>query len=118
MGKYSVAKSKLGAPKLESLSPIDESFFQNLKQSHLQITVWRYSLNSDPPTVGICFYGCGKNGETKYFIPLPVAPDVFLPPQEIMKVFRYSCNSENSFKSGTAPVTCLAQLHDQLHESV
>lgn len=39
---------------------------------------------------------------------LPVASDVFLPPQEIMKVFRYSCNSENPCKSGTAPVTCLA----------
>ena len=71
MAKHSIAKSKLGAPKLESLSPTDESFFQNLKQCHLQITVWRWrcSLNSDPPTVCIFFYGFGKNGETKYLIP-------------------------------------------------
>ena len=42
--KYSVAKSKLVAPKLESLLPADESFFQNLKRSHVEIAVWRCSL--------------------------------------------------------------------------
>ena len=31
MWKDSIAKSKLGTPKLESLPPTDESFFQNLK---------------------------------------------------------------------------------------
>ena len=106
MLKYSIAKSKLGAPKLESLSPTDESFFQNLEQSHFQIAIWRCSLNSDPPTVGICFYGCGKDCKTKYLIPLPVAPDAFLLPQEIMKVFRCGYKSENPCKSGTAPVSC------------
>ena len=42
-------------------------------------------------------YGWGKNGETKYHIPLPVALDDCWVPEEIMKVC--SCNSENSCKS-------------------
>ena len=53
MWKYSFAKSKLGAPKLESLPPTDNSFFQNLKRRHLQIAARRYSLNADPPAVDI-----------------------------------------------------------------
>ena len=52
-----IANSKSGAPKLESLPPTDDSFFQNLKGSHLQIAVWRYLLNADPPTVDIYLYG-------------------------------------------------------------
>ena len=100
MWKYGTAKSKSGAPKLESLPPTGESFFQNLKRSHLQIAVRRYSLNADPPTVDIYLYRWGKDGETKYLIPLPVAPDICLVPEEIMKVFRCGYTSENSCKSG------------------
>ena len=99
MWKYSTAKSNLGAPKLESLPATDEYFFQNLKRSHLQIAVERRSLNADPRTVDICFYRCVKKDETKYLIPLPVAPDVCLVPEELTKVFRSGCVSENSPKS-------------------
>ena len=53
MWKYSFAKSKSGASKLESLPPTDNSFIQNLKRTHLQIAAWRYSLNADPPAVDI-----------------------------------------------------------------
>ena len=84
MWNNSTAESKSDAPKLESLPPTDESFFPNLKRSHLQRAVWRCSLNADPPTVDICLYGWGKDDKTKDLIPLPVAPDVCLVPQEIM----------------------------------
>ena len=85
MEKYMIANSKSGAPKLESLPPTDDSFFQNLKGSHLQIAVWRYLLNAD--------------GEIKYLISLPVAPDVCLVPEQIMKVVRCGYTSENLCKS-------------------
>ena len=78
--------------------PTDESFFQNMKRSHLQIAVWRCSVNADPPTVYIDLYGWGNDGETKYLIPLLVAPDVCLVPEKKMKVFRCGCTSENSCK--------------------
>ena len=80
--------------------PTDESFFQNMKRSHLQIAVWRCSVNADPPTVYIDLYGWGNDGETKYLIPLLVAPDVCLVPEKKMKVFRCGCTSENSCKWG------------------
>ena len=44
-----IAKSKSGAPMFENLPPTDESFFQDLERSHLQIAAWRCSLNADPP---------------------------------------------------------------------
>ena len=100
MWNNSIAESKSGAPKLESLAPTDESFLQNLKRSHLQRAVWRCSLNADPTTVDICLYGWGKDDKTTDLIPLAVAPDVCLVPQEIMKVFRCGCTSENSCESG------------------
>ena len=85
MQKYSIEKGKLGTPKLESLVPTHESFFQNLKRTHLLIAVWRCLLNADPLTVDINLHGWAKEGETKYIIPLTVAPDVCLVPEEIMK---------------------------------
>ena len=81
-------------------NPTDESFIQNLNQSHSQIAVWKCSLNADHPTVDVYLYGWGKEGENKYFIPLLVAPGVCLVPEEIMKVFRCVCDLENSCKSG------------------
>ena len=65
MWKCSIAKSKSVASKLGSLPPTDKSFFQNLKRSHLQIALWSYSLNPDPPTVDIYLYGWKKDSETK-----------------------------------------------------
>ena len=99
MEKSMIANNKSGAPKLESLPPTDDSFFQNLKGSHLQIAVWRYLLNADPPTVDLYLYGWGKDGEIKYLISLPVAPDVCLVPEQIMKVVRCGYTSENLCKS-------------------
>ena len=73
-------------------------FFQNLKRSHLEKAVWRCLLNADPPTVYINLKGWGKEGKTKYLIPLPVALDVCLVPEGIMKVFTCGCDSENLCK--------------------
>ena len=100
MWKYAISKNKSVAPKLESLPPTDEAFLENLKRGHLQVAVWRTSLNANPPQVDIYLYGWGKEGMTKYLIPLPVSPDVCLVPEEIMKVFRCGCASENACKSG------------------
>ena len=43
--KSMILRNKSGAPKLESLPPTDEAFFQNLKRAHLQIAVWKSSIN-------------------------------------------------------------------------
>ena len=104
-------KSKSGALYLESLPPTDKSFFQNLKQSHLQTAVWRCLLNADLPTVDIHPYRDGKEGEIKHHIFLPIPPDICLIPEAIMKVFRCRCASANSSKLGNcycnkSPLSC------------
>ena len=51
-------KTRITAPILESFPPTDEAHHENLKMSHLQAAIWRYSLNSHPPDVDIYHYGC------------------------------------------------------------
>lgn len=58
----------------------------------------RFLLNTDSLEVGVYLYGWRKDGETKYLIPFPGAPDMFLVPDEIIKVFRCGCTSENLYK--------------------
>ena len=110
MAKHSIAKSKQDAPKLESLPPTEKSFFQDLKWRHSQIAVGRCSWNADPPTVDIYLYVWENDDKTNYFIPLPVAPNVCLVPEDIMKVFRCTCTLINSLKSGNCPCnkSCLS----------
>ena len=73
-------------------------------QSHIKIL--RLSHITDPPTIDIYLYGLGKDGKTKYLITLPVASDNFLVLEEIMKVFRCGCSSENSCKSRKFRLPC------------
>ena len=54
-------KNNSTAPKLESLPPTDLVFQENLKQAHIQIAIWRNSLNSDPLHVKIIDYGWSKD---------------------------------------------------------
>ena len=61
MWKYTIAKSKSSAPKLWSLPRTGGSSFQKLKWRHLQIAVWRYLLNGDPPY--LCW--CRNDDKTK-----------------------------------------------------
>ena len=72
-------------------------------QSHIKIL--RLSHITDPPTIDIYLYGLGKDGETKYLI-MPVASDIFLVLEVIMKVFRCGCSSENSCKSRKFRLPC------------
>ena len=78
----------------QSLPPSDKSFFQNFKQSHLQIAAWRCSLNADPATVGIW-----ERMVRLSSLFLSLALDICLVPEEIMKVFRCGCTSEDLCKS-------------------
>ena len=98
--KHSITKNKSNASKLETLPPTDEAFSENLKRGHLKIAVWRCSLSAVPPIVDIYLHGWGKEGQTKYVVPITVSQDVHLVPDEILKIFRCGCASENSCISG------------------
>ena len=67
--------------------------------------MWRSSLDTDPPTVDIYHHGWDKEGETKYVVPMLVNKDVSLVPEEILKVFRCGCSSDNPCKSGHCSCT-------------
>ena len=57
-------------------------------------------MSAAPPTVDIYLYGWGKEGQTKYVVPILVSENIHLVPSEILKIFRCGCDSENSCKSG------------------
>ena len=62
--KHCITKNKSNAPKLETLTPTDKAFLENLKRGNLQIVVWRCSLSAVTPVVDIFLHGWGKEGQT------------------------------------------------------
>ena len=51
VGKQSGPDCVAGAPKLASLSPTNEAFNENVARAHLQLAVWRNTLQTDPPAI-------------------------------------------------------------------
>lgn len=87
-----VALSKACAPKLTSLPPTTEAFEQNVARAHLQVAVWRKTLDPNPPALDPTKYGWTK--DDKSLIPVTVPPNVRLAPAELLKLIRCSCASE------------------------
>ena len=64
----------------------------------LQIAIWKNLTNPQTPVVDVLSYGWQKEEAEKYLI--PIDSDTQLIPDELLKIFKCGCSSENSCKSG------------------
>ena len=89
-----VGRSLASAPKLASLPPTTEAFKENVARAHLQIAIWKSSLQQSPPALDPVKYGWCRDAVSKSLTPLTVPDDVSLAPQELLKLIRCSCGGD------------------------
>jgi len=100
-----VGRSKAAAPDLCSLPPTTEAFKQNVLRAHLQMAIWRHSLNADPPDLDPTSYGWSKDEASASLSPTTVQDGVTLAPEQLLKLIRCSCKSDNACKSSRCSCT-------------
>ena len=81
-----VSRSIASAPMLSSLHPMTESFAQNAARAHLQVTVWRNSM--EPRDFG------WTQVAGKEMYPTPISDGVALAPDALLKVVKCCCGGE------------------------
>ena len=53
-----------------SLPPMNESFEENVNQSHFQRVIWKSALDLEPPDLDRMLYGWSKDKIAKSFVPI------------------------------------------------
>ena len=90
-----VGKAPSCAPKLCSIPPTSEAFGENVKRAHLQASIWRKALDSDPPESDRLKFGWNKNEQLKALVPVMLPKEVPLAPQDVLKLIKCSCESQS-----------------------
>lgn len=107
--RYKVWAGKFGntsswTPKIETLPPSTEAFTENVKSAHLQTSVWKAAVCSDPPAADPVNFGCTKHEPSKSLLPVTVPASVPLAPEEIMQLIK--CGCEGSSPCRTLRCSC------------
>ena len=105
-----VSRSVACAPKLASLPPTTEAFSQNTVPAHLQVAVWRNTMDPDPPTITPTSFGWTQRYGKEMF-PTLLPDAVPLVPDALLKVVKCSCGGDSPCKTNTfgcrhANITC------------
>ena len=98
--KNKVARNNSAAPKLESFPPTDQAFHVNLKRAHFHAAIWRNSLVENPPVVNVLDFGWIKETSASCLFPSTVPSGIKLVPDELLKIMKCGCGSEQACKSG------------------
>ena len=99
MWSTKVSRNIGAAPKLQSLPPTNEAFRENVARAHLQVAIWRQSLQLNPPDMDPLAHGWTRRDGSTSLIPATVADNVTLAPDEILKMIKCSCDSDMPCKS-------------------
>jgi len=94
-----VGRSTACAPKLPSLPPTDEAFMENVARAHLQVAVWKKAIDAMQPVLDATVYGWYHEQGSSSLSPTPLPENVPLAPEELLKLIRCTCSSENACKT-------------------
>ena len=94
-GKY-----RASAPKLQTLPPTTEAFHQNVLRAHIQTAHLFAALDIDPPDLDPKQFDYEADHINKRLIPRPLAQNVEVAPENLMKLVRCGCCSGQSCKTG------------------
>ena len=87
-----VSKNITSALRLQTLPPTDEALNQNILLAHIQIAIWRNSLEPDPPALDPQYYGWYLDDGSLSPVMLP--PHTAQAPEALLKVIKCSCKGD------------------------
>ena len=91
-----IGRSKATAPKLCSLPPTTEAFKANVARAHLQVGVWRRSLEACPAAIDPTAHGWSRDVASGALVPTIVVPvNTPLVPPELLTLIKCTCHSQN-----------------------
>ena len=93
------------APKLEKLPPTTEAAFENFMRMHIQLCDWYSAMDLDPPDMDPVEFGFDADHVNKVLEPRPLASNVEVVPENILKMISCGCSSEQSCKTGKCTCT-------------
>jgi hypothetical protein len=108
--RYKVWTAKYGrsittAPKIQSLPPSTAAFTENVKRAHLQTSIWKVAVCSDPPQADPLNYGYIRHEPSKSLPPTTVPDGEPLAPDPILALIRCNC-SEGESRCKTSRCSC------------
>ena len=88
------------APKLCTLPPTTEAFEQNVRRAHHQLAQWYSALDGEPPNLNAVDFGWEVDDTNKSLIPRNLADGVPYAPDNILKLVRCGCSSDQPCRGG------------------
>ena len=88
-----VSHSIGAAPKLQSLSPTNEAFTEKVARAHLQVAIWKQTLEFNPSNVDPLTHGWTRHDGSTSLTPTTIPDNVPLAPDDILKMIKCSCDS-------------------------
>lgn len=95
-GRYEVWMRKIrnvtSAPKLQSLPPTSEALAQNVARAHIQVAVWKNSLDPNPPDLDPLAHGWYMNDGC--LAPVMLPSNTALAPDALLKMVKCECKKD------------------------
>ena len=101
-------KGVTSSPKLCSLPPTNEAFFENVKRAHYQAILWRSLQENNPPPLDPEEYGWIKEETTKTLTPVILPENAICAPEYILRLMKCGC-------SGDPPCSRKCSCKDVVH---
>ena len=89
-------KGLTSSPKLESLPPTKEAFFENVKRGHLQACVWSTADESQPPDMPPEKFGFTKDLQCRTLTPILLPDGVPVAPDFVLNLVKCNCQALTS----------------------
>ena len=81
-------------PSLKELPPTKDALNEHVKRAHLQVAVWKSSMEEHPPSLDPRRYGWSEDKDNKCLVAVTLPEDVARVPTEIQKLIKCGCASE------------------------
>ncbi len=76
----------------------NEAFGENAARAHVQVAIWRYALDADPPSLQPTSHGWEKDSSNS-LMPTTVPEGTLLAPVQLLKLIKCSCESDMPCKT-------------------
>ena len=88
-----MSRNVLEPPKLRSLPPTKEAFYQNVLHVHFAAAVMKGSLQPDPPSLSPLDHGWYTMPDCEMLLPRVTADDTVMAPDALLKLVKCGCKS-------------------------
>ena len=93
-------KKITSAPELKSIPPTKEAFRENVLRAHIQVAIWKSTLESAPPSLDATKYGWTRDEANKTLTPTTLPSDVPLAPPAVLQLISRGCSTDQPCQNG------------------